>query len=354
MISLFSKKRVSPIGVDLGTRSVKLCQLSADHGRLVDAARWELPVVADGEDSTEEPRPDDVIDALRQAREGRAFLGRDAVLCLNCRQLFLQNIRLPKTAPDELERAVHQEAAARVPYPMEEAEIRYVEAADIRHGDQIVREIIVMACHRPVLEQALGLIERAGLCPVAVDVEPAALARSFANQSRREEDREQRSMLVHIGGNSTAVVIVQGEQVLFVKYIPLGGRQFDGAVARSLKMSVPEAATLRRHDGDRRSDRQDSEIARSVTEAVRPVVARLAAEIAMCVRYHSVTFRGQPLARLVLGGGEATPQLMEALQRKLGVTCELSDPFRSLSNGTARGHVGQWDVAAGLASRTLN
>jgi type IV pilus assembly protein PilM len=74
----------------------------------------------------------------------------------------------------------------------------------------------------------------------------------------------------------------------------------------------------------------------------------------MCIRYHSVTFRGQPIVRLVLTGGEATQQLLDGLGRQLDLKCELSDPFRTLPSSPNLGRPGQWDVATGLAMRTLN
>jgi type IV pilus assembly protein PilM len=119
-------------------------------------------------------------------------------------------------------------------------------------------------------------------------------------------------------------------------------------------MDLHEAVSLRKHNGDRRAEMQDPEVARSVAEATRAVVERLASELAMCVRYHSVTFRGQPLARLLLSGGEATQQLLDALNKVLDIRCELSDPFRTLSTAPTLGRRGQWDVAAGLAMRELN
>ena len=225
--------------------------------------------------------------------------------------------------------------------------------ADVRQGDQILREVILLACHRPALEESLATIEEAGFRPTAVDIKPAAMLRAYSAQYRRDEDRLVRSVLVNIGHGGTLVVIVQGDDILFVKFIELGGKQFDDAVARSLKMDAADAAALRRHNGDRRSDRQDPEIARSVAEATRPIVERLIGELAMCVRYHSVTFRGKPLERLVISGGESNSALAEALQKRLGLQCELSDPLRSYQSSQQRGRHGQWDVAAGLALRTI-
>jgi type IV pilus assembly protein PilM len=352
MMRVLQRKRVSPIGLDIGSRCVKLVQFSADLSRLVDMSRVDVPCSACDAAAADHTR-DELVEAIQRAREGRAFQGRNAVVCLNGRQLFLQNVRVPKGEQPAIDRSVQQEAAGRVPFPVAEAEIRFLEAADIRQGDQVLREIILMACHRPILDRALEIVERAGLHPVAVDVEPAALLRAWGSQFRRDEDRHTRSLVVHVGHTATLVLIAQASELLFVKYLDLGGKQFDEAVARSLKMEVAEAIALRRNNGDRRSDRQDPEITRSIQEGMRPIVDRMANELALCVRYHSVTFRGQPLERLVLGGGEATPGLMEQLNKRLGLKCELSDPLRALAPGGARGRASQWDVAAGLAMRRV-
>lgn len=352
MFSRFTQRRHAPIGLDMGSRTVKLVQFNAGQEKLIEAVRWDLPARTSG--GAETPlTTDQWAEAIEQAYQGRGFRGRDVVLCLDERQLFLQNIRVPPGDKAAVDRAVQQEAAGRIPFPVAETEIRYLEAADVRQGDQVMREIILMACHRPVLEQTLAAVEQAGLNPVAVEVEPVAITRAYGVQYRRDEDRHVRSLLVQIGYRGTLVIIVQGEEILFVKYIELGGQQFDEAVARSLKMDLHEACALRRHNGDRRSDRQDPEIARTVNEALRPVLERLLGELSMCVRYHSVTFRGQPLERMVLGGGEATPQLLEALQKRLGLKAELSDPLRSFPASGPRGRSGQWDVATGLALRKI-
>ncbi len=346
------RPRYSPIGIDLGARAIKLVQLSGDRSRLVDASRVDLPLV--GEKPTAEEQAVRLAEGLKKGLEGRAFKGRDVVVCLNDRQMFLQSVRVPKQSGAELDRAVSQEAAGRVPFGVEDAEIRYLEAADVRQGDSVLREVVVFACQRAVLRQVLDVVETARLSPVGVDVEPAALVRSYAAQFRRDDDRKARALLVHVGYLRTAAVIAQCDDLLFVKYIDIGGLHFDQAVARHLRMETAEAASLRKHNGDRRVDMQDPEIARSVNEAVRPVVERLASELSMCVRYHSVTFRGQPLVRLVLGGGEATQALLDMLGRQIDLKCELSDPFRSYPALPNLGRKGQWDVAAGLALRELN
>ena len=117
-------------------------------------------------------------------------------------------------------------------------------------------------------------------------------------------------------------------------------------------MRLSDAASLRRHNGDRRAEQRDPEIARGVDESIRPLMERLAGELSMCIRYYSVTFRGQPLSRLVLGGGESTDSLAEWLAARLDMNCEVGNPLRSFQTGPLPGRLGQWDVATGLALRT--
>lgn len=351
MIRWLPRRRYTPIGIDLGTRSVKLVQFTADRSQVVDFARAELSPLP--EDSPAEAQQTRLVEAIAKAREGRQFKGRDVVIGLGEKQLFLQNIRVPRAIGAEMDRLVQQEVAGKVPFPVAEAEVRYLEAADVRQGEQVLREVVAFACHQPTLDAMLALCEAARLAPLAIDVEPAALARAYAAQYRREADHAQRAVLIHFGYARSAVVIAQGDDILFVKYVDVGGAQLDAAVARHLKMTLPEATSLRRHNGDRRNDQQAPEITRSIQEASRPVLERLISEIAMCIRYHSVTFRGQPLVRLVLGGGEASPQILETLTKSINLQGELSDPFRALSVTPSMHRKGQWDVAAGLALRDL-
>jgi type IV pilus assembly protein PilM len=358
MIRMLTQRGFGPIGVDIGSRSVKLLQFNSERKRVVDAARREYaPLVGEKKNKEINPaqqvskREASLAEALTAARESRNFRGKEAVVSLGCRELFVQNIRLPKAPPAETERLLQQEAAGRLPFPASEAEIRFIEAADVRQGDTVKREVILLACHKPLLNELLRAVEASGLKPIAVDIEPLALLRCYGWQFRRDEDRQQRAMFVHVGATSTVVVIARGPDPLFIKYIDLGGRHFDEAVATQLKMDLTSAANLRRNNGDRRSDQQDPEIARSVMESTRPVVERLAAELSLCVRYHSVTFRGQPLVRVVIGGGEAAPALAEDLASRLDLKCELGDPLRNFEFAVQTGRRGQWDLAVGMALR---
>mgnify|MGYP000592661297 CR=1 FL=1 len=324
-------------------------QLDGARRQIVDIARHEFNATDPDE------RERQLVDALRRTRETHSFRGRTAVVCLSGDQLFVQNIRVPQATGDELRRIVSTEAANRAGFGGEEAEVRFVEAGDVRQGEGFRREVILLAARKAAVHKLTQLTEEAGLETAAVDVEPGALLRGYLAQFRRDEDQQRRTMIVNVGAGSTKVVIAQGASALFVKYIDIGGRQMDESVAKHFRVSLAEAASLRRNSGDRRADQRDPEVARTLLEAVRPILARLGNELAMCLRYFSVTFRGQPVEQIVLGGGEAGEQLTDWLQPRLDIPCRLSQPLRAFERCPAHGpRAGQWDVAVGLALREVN
>ncbi len=348
MARWFSRPHPSPIGVDVGSRCVKLLQFSGDFSSVRDVVRWDFSLPRDADQAA---RHSQIVQALRHAREGRNFRGRDAVFCIHSNDLFVQNVRVPKAPGAEFERLVCAEAAGRLPFPSDEAELRYVEAGDVRHGDATRREVILLASHRPCIQRIVGTAEAAGLRPLVIDVEPEAILRCYWRQFRREEDRNRSLMLVNVGTASSKVVIARNAVPMFVKYIDVAGDQMDAAVARHLEIGLPEATALRRHNGDRRADQRDAEVTRGIDESLRPILDRLANEISMCARYYSVTFRGQPIDRMILSGGEASEALLQWIGRRLDIECELGDPLRAFETPAVSGRPGQWDVAAGLALR---
>ncbi len=312
--------------------------------------RWDLP----SEPALNHQRHDErIVEALRHCLEGRNFRGREAVFCLGASNLFIQNIRVAQSAGEELTRIVLFEAAGRLPYSSEEAEVRYLDVDTVCEGDALRREVILLASHKPMVERLLGVAEQAGLQPAAIDAEPLALLRSYCRQFRRDDDQQRRIMYVNVGASNTLVVIANGMDALFIKYLDIGGRHLDDAVSRHLKLSLADAMALRRHNGDRRAKERDAEVARGVNESTRPILERLAQELSLCRRYYSVTFRGQTLAQCVISGGEANEALVEWLGARLELPCEMGNPLRVFDKSLPQDRLAQWDVAAGLALREV-
>lgn len=349
MFSWFSEN-CPPIGIDIGTRSLKLAQANRRGDKLIDAVRWELPF---GNLDQTERIPDntsETIEALKSAISGRQFIGKRAVYCLGADQLKILNVRLINVDPGEVGKSIRNEVASRLNFSIHEAEIRRIEVPDVVNDG--VREFIVFACHRKAITRIIRIAEAIDLEPVAIDIEPMAVLRSTQFIRRRQEDQSERFIYLNIGYSHTLLSIFQGDCPLFIKYLPFGGARFTMALAKWLGVSFEEAHEMRRNNDDRPIERRDPEVNQTILTAMRPALEGMLSEIAMCIRYHSVSFRGKALSRLVVGGGEANSDMIRLLSQSFP-----QEVMRSCSLCNASSHRpdrnGQWDVAVGLSMKKV-
>jgi len=355
---MWLQSKALPIGIDIGRQTIKAIQLqrSGSGLRVVARARGLLPETLP--DDTE-AREEVIIDVLKQMMGKARFRGRQVVVCLGGDELFVQNVRIPKIPDAELENVVRWEAEERVPFDGASAEIRHMMAGEVRQGDEVRNEVILLATQPAHIQQKIRMMEAARLQPQAIDAHPCAAFRWFANMLRRESDAEQVHLFVDIGAVSTKMIVASGPTIIFVKDIAIGGRSFTTAVARKLDLESDEAYRLRRRvmarTGDCPTEEEDPEVTRAVFDAVRPVMEDLGREIALCARYCSVTFRGRKADAAYLFGGEARPTIVPMLEDALEVPVQIAEPGSGLRDGGADSPdaplSGDWIVALGLSRR---
>jgi len=119
------------------------------------------------------------------------------------------------------------------------------------------------------------------------------------------------SVFVDLGAQYTTVIIGKGQEIAFIKQIPLPAIP-SMSRCRPLGISVEEAAVVRARL--QTAQRQGgSGNRRAVTDAMSSCIETLAHEISLCFRYYAVTFRGRRPVEAAFTGGEAhESSLMEA------------------------------------------
>jgi type IV pilus assembly protein PilM len=339
-------KNLGPIGIDVTASAVRMVQVDRRDGRIVAMMEGTWPVSGAEAGDPEAIRRQATL--LRQLWRHGGFRGRHVVTALGQGELIVQNVRLPGDVTDP-DAAICTEAAGRLPFSLEEAELRYVPVGTVRQGENLRQEVILFACRREVIQSKLAVFELAGLLCGGLDVAPAALLRCYRAQLRRRSDQLESLALVSIQEKGSLLVSMHRGQPIFVKQIDIGSQHFDQAVARCLGLSLEEAAALRRHRGDRRQEGHDPEVEKALAEAVLPCIEKLAGEVIMCLRYCSVTFRGQAPREVILSGAEATAEMAQQLAERLGVRVRPGNPFLPFEGLKSEGQPGRWDIAVGLA-----
>ncbi|HEY0008402.1 MAG TPA: pilus assembly protein PilM [Tepidisphaeraceae bacterium] len=395
-------QNVSPIGVDLGTHTVRLAQCAHDGQawRLIAAAAIDVPEVC--RDSAG-PTHAFLADALRDAFRRFAFVGRRAVLCVPSSRLHIRHLRMPRLDAIETERTLPFELAGHLPIDPARAVLRHQIAGEVQVNNEPRHETIVLAALRDDVEQLLRTAERARLDVTDLTVECKAIVDCFGHIYRRRSDANVTNCFIDIGAAVTRITIARGAMLMFARAIPVGGDTFSQAVADQLRINLtdarqrrielasqpiarpepqPVAAPAESPDqsfallglapqAERRQQIEPVDIvtpslapgqetmAQQIQTATAGVLARLCEELTSCLRYQSATFPHAPVDRIIFVGGEARQRGMcQQIAQSLGLAAQLGDPMVRMGKTTtvgldsgldAKQPQPAWAVALGLS-----
>ena len=350
-----TRSKVQPIGLDIGTDSIRMLQLEiVDDAPAVLAAMRQRRSVAPAADSG---APADLSDTLRQMLRQGGFRGRRVVASLPREILHLKNLRLPPMPASELAAAVAFEAESIFPFDLSEAKLHFIPAGEVRQSNETRQEVILFAARLADIDAYLEQLHAAGLIVESLDTEPTALYRTIDRFVRRREDEQAVSVLVDVGFRCSQIVIGRGRDINLIKMIDIGGRHLHEAVSRKLGISVDEVRDLRRRLDSADSDARNESVRQAVFDATRVVAEDMSREIALCLRYYSVTFRGHRPSRVrLVGGGACDPLLIEQLAAAMPIPVEAGRALanidtRRMTSADRRGGMSEWTTAFGLALR---
>jgi len=370
-----------PIGLDIGHNSVKMIQLTVSGGQIgvlaADKVRIDPNVNGD-----QQGRRAAVVSAIKQMLAKGNFRGRNVVSCLPNDKLKITSLRIGETEFDQVEQVLRKEAVQRFGLDPDKDAVDYVVAGSVQQGDEVKNELILFAADDETIRGHIGMLEEAGLRPVAIDTVPGALFRGFERWQRRQEDKERTVVFVDVGSQFTTVVFGRGGEISFVKQIQIGGERFSREVAEKLGITVVEAERLReklraekastaaKSDSTEEADAGeeptlDASTRQVMVDAISSVAEELAREVSLCLRYFTVTFRGKRVERAVFSGGEAYENiLLNVVRRQLTVEIEVAQPLKGFDisseresinlDSDRRGLLCEWAVAVGLGLKGVN
>ncbi|MBN1436293.1 MAG: pilus assembly protein PilM [Sedimentisphaerales bacterium] len=322
----FFRQKEGPIGIDLGSSSIKMMQLNANDGtlRLTAAAYADVPV-----ELRNEPRKlhEWQVRTIKQLLAEKPFKGRRASTCLPNRDVVVQHLRLAKMSPEQLNHSVGQLALERLPFDAENALLRHIVAGEIYQAANPMTEVILLAAANDAVEQHLDLIERLRIDIDSVNVELCAMLSSFAFVLHDKQHANDATMFVDLGHTTTKVVIAHGPHVAFSRPINIAGKD-----------AFPP-------NGDKSNTKN--------------ILEQLCNELKRCVHYHDIAFANRSVSRIVLIGGMArNHKLGLYVAKQLGLPAHVGDPVLRINETTRIGphsdleselFYSDWTIAFGLA-----
>ncbi len=346
-----------PIGIAISKRIVRVLQVRGD--RLDDGLSAAVAPI-EGLD------PAGIAATARQLVEDGPFRGRRCVVSLPRSMVAVQAMRMPALGDEDLRAAIRWEAPERFGVDRERAQADFLRTGLVTEGRD---EVLAVCGDRPGVEALLDPLVDAGLRPEAAEPSFVAAARACSRTCRRESDRGKIRAAVEIDADGATILVLQGSRIAFARGVAIGGDAFEAAIARSLGIGPDEAASLRRDRittaGAALSGRVDAhpvdpEAHAAAADATRGLRTDLAHEVARCLRYYGVTFRGPAAAEVRLCGEDALePGLDASIAEVTRLPVTNDDPDAGLRRlfdacnrqvHDERGHVA-WCIAYGAATR---
>jgi type IV pilus assembly protein PilM len=233
------------IGLDIGTRAVRLAELHANGEPTLSAfGRLLLPPGVTERGEVYDPVA--VGQAITTLRKRLGLKGRSVHVGMANRRVIVRTIDLPAVAPEDLDGVIRYQAAEHLPIPLDQAILEY----DVLEGptEDGKMRILVVAAERVAVESLIAAVSAAGLEVATLELNAYPLARALAGPSEGTE------VLVDVGAGVTTIVVHRDGKVRFARVLPsLGGDDFTQAITQSLEVDVDEAERLKRQI-DRTSD----------------------------------------------------------------------------------------------------
>jgi type IV pilus assembly protein PilM len=349
-LSLFKRKPAPVIGLDIGSASVRLLELSrAPGGYRIE--RFAIEPVGQGvvvEKSVEDIEA--VSNAVQRAVKASGSRTKNCAIAVSGSMVYTKTISLPSNLTEaDLESQVQVEANQYVPYPLDEVSLDFeILGPSTRHPDMV--DILLAASKSENVQSRQDAIDTADLKAVVVDVEAFAIANAYELMRQRDGLSKSEAVgIFDIGFDLTMLLVVRNGRVIYTRDHPFGSQLLLEDIMRHYQMSAQQTAMVLR------GDEPPEDFGEEVLE---PFQLNIVHQISRALQFFASSNEYSPISTIYLSGGSASLQgIADLVQQELGLTTRVADPVTGTEVGPAVSHAAlqrqapNLMVAMGLALR---
>lgn len=335
------------IGLDIGTRTIKIIELQKEGNAMSLAASGVVGVSGNPvEKITDEKELATLAQVIKKLYNEAGIQSKEVVLSIPEQSAFTRTIAFPLLTDAEIASAVKWELEQYIPIPAEEAISQHtiLERNEKANPPQVV--VLLVAAPRVVVEKYTKVVSLAGLNPIAVETELVALARSLAPPDKT-------TVLIDIGASSADIAIVKRGLLVFSRSIPMAGDAFTRAVSQGLGVTVAQAEQYKKTYG-----LMANQLEGKVQAALNPVLRLVVDEVKKAMNFYETEQKAEaPTSVQISGGGGGMPQIITTLTQELGMEVSVANPFAKIAVDPKTAtqlapYAPLYSVAVGLALRS--
>jgi len=360
----------SKIGVDIGTSSIKVIELSKESGRfkLENYGLFELESIDEAVRVSNQALGDkpvqltdrDLTWGVKEVLKRTKIGTRETVASIPSFSTFATVITMPYLSEEDIAKSIPFEARKYIPIPLSEVTLDWSiinvaqeKAGQLPPGGEQAPsglpptvEIFLVAVPKEEIARYQSIMKNAGLNLRALELENSALIRALIGNDLSPV------AIVNIGGRSTSILIVDGGFERVGHNYEVGGFEITKSIARSLGISLKRAEELKRSFGVKTSDNN------AVREALSSLVDMMAFETKKTIHNYEDQKKTKISKILLVGGLANMPNFADYFGEKLGMTVSLGNSLaRVMVPPGAAGLQAEinstFAIAVGLAMREI-
>lgn len=366
---MFGTSTKSYLGIDIGTSTLKLVELSNQSGRPKLMTYGYLEQTNDIIRSDTPEAKKKIVESLNLLMSKSQTGSKKVVAALPSYTVFTSIINLPLIEKrEELASAVRWEAKKFVPMPIEEMILDWkilgdksstspVPSTTPEDQSEVVppplkdrtMRIMITAAPKNLVDRYVEIFKSAGLSLVSLETEALALERSLVGKDPSP------ILIMDIGASATTILVVLNSVPLINRSIDVGGAQMTRAIAEGLGISLDRAEQFKRDFGVNAGS--------AAPETVYPAKLETLVNAMMNeVRYVLNLYQNQSdqkIEKMILTGGSAfLANLPELISKRFGYKSFIGDPWARVISDPELTEVLKevgpaMSVAVGLAMREI-
>ncbi len=257
--NLFNKNSVSVLGIDIGSSSIKMVQISRKNGRAVLETYGELalgPYTGKGVGESTNLSTEKIVEAVNDMlREKEVNITtRSCGLAIPFSSSLMAVIDMPIATKKQLEQMVPLEARKYVPVPISEVTLDwYIIPKD--KNDEVLPEsdqsgvssqkleVLIVALHNDTLSRYKNIVTKSGLDAGFFEIEIFSTIRSIL------DDEMAPIMIVDMGASTTKLYIVEKGILRSSHMVDRGSHNITDELSKSVGISIEDAEYLKREKG---------------------------------------------------------------------------------------------------------
>jgi len=338
------------VGVDIGTSSIKVCQLKETRRGfgLVKLGYTALPAqtIVDGHVMNSQA----VVEGLQRVFSENKIRQKDVAVSISGQAVIIRKITVPMMTAAELDEQIQWEAEQHIPFDIKDVHVDYEVLRRRPEAGQM--DLLLVAAKRDEINDYTQIARSAKLKPVVVDIDAFTVQNLF--EVNRGIPPEQTFAIINVGASLASINIISAGASAFTRDIANGGNYITEQIQKQLGVPFEQA-----EDFKCASVTGQAQIPEQVNQIIESVCDSIAGEIQRSLDFFLATSGESEMSRIYITGGSSNlPALPAAVSRRARVGVEVIQPLerigvegKDVNQQLLQSRAAQLCVALGLAMR---